>query len=319
MRREYRLWCRREDCVRKPALAKGGDAVSDPLYPDRVRRYAKRLNMPCGEFIHLDGEWNHYLVSPGQGRPVVLLHGLMAWGISWEPVLDSLAGRPYYVPDLRGFGWSEKTNQGTYDLTSQAQRVLRLLEAWGLDEVTLMGHSMGGEIALRVALLAPERVRSLVLCDSACYVSGRGAAVERMLRLPPWLAHLLLRGTAFSWRYADRAMQNIYYNPARIAGRMVRAYHAPSRLPGVAPTLRAVLRDMDFGAWQERYAEITQPTRMIWGEHDTITPLAHGQRLAQTLPHAELHIIPEAHHVPQEERPELVAPLLQEWLSQPDR
>lgn len=282
----------------------------------RVRAHASRLQLPCGEFVQADGEWTHYRYIDGTGSPVLLLHGLMAWSFTWEAMLAHLADRPAWAPDLRGFGWSDKNPRREHDLTSQARRLLRLMDLWKIEQATLVGHSMGGEISLRLALMAPERIRSLVLMDSACYVSGRDARVERLLRLPAWLARLLLRKTVLTPRYARQTLHAGFHDPTRVTAQAITAYAAPAGLPGAAATLHRMMGQLDFGAWQERYAEIRQPACLIWGEHDTWTPLAHGRRLAGVLQDAQLHVVAQAHHIPHEERPEEVGPLLRGWLQQ---
>lgn len=269
----------------------------------------------CSRCQDVDGLPVHYL-DCGDGPPVVLLHGFGAWAYSWRHNIDALAARHrVIVPDLKGFGLSGRDRRHKHGLTDQARLVLTLLDRLGLRRAALVGNSMGGEISLRAALLAPERVAGLgLICSSGTFTVRQMPLLRRAIRIPGfarWLTHRLVR-----LETVRRAVRGALGDPSRYNETDAAAYWLPLARPGAADLVAALARDADFGAVRDRLSAITAPALIVWGERDSFIPLAHGQLLAELLPNSRLVVLPGLGHSPQEESPEEVNDLLLDFLSE---
>lgn len=255
-------------------------------------------------YVNIGNEPIHY-VEEGQGPPLVLIHGFFAWSFTWRKNLPALAERfRTFALDLRGFGFSARGSAGPYGLDDQARLVGAFLDAQGIERATVIGHSMGGEVALRLALLQPHRVRGLVLVAPSALVRRRPGRLERLLVPVPGVGPLAVRLLIMNRRFAARALRESYYRKEVATPDAVAGYLRPASVRGSARTLAAMLRQLDFGGASDRLGEVSQPTLIVWGENDPWLPFAHAERLAALLPHARLVGFPECGHVPPEEYPE---------------
>ena len=139
-------------------------------------------------------------VDEGAGAPVVLLHGIPGWGYVWSTVLPLLANRSrVLIPDLAGFGYSDKSDCFDRSITSQAELIEQWMDTLGLPRAAFVGHDIGGGIALRLATLRPSRVDRLGLINSVCYDSWPGSLMltlshpESHRRLSSRRINMLLR------------------------------------------------------------------------------------------------------------------------------
>ncbi len=257
-----------------------------------------------GEFARINGEAVHY-VDLGCGAPVLLIHGFFAWSFTWRENLPVLA-REFrcLAPDLRGWGLSQRHPKGQISLGAQADLLAGLMDHLGLKRAVLVGHSMGGEVALRFALHHPDRLQGLVLVAPSALVRRRRMAAERYLLRLPIIAPLFVRGAVLNRRFAVRSLRGGYFHQERVTDDAISGYHLPARLSGSARTFLAVLRDADFGAAAARIHQVQHRTLIIWGENDPWVPLAHGERLTAELPNSRLVVFPECGHLPHEEYPE---------------
>jgi pimeloyl-ACP methyl ester carboxylesterase len=215
--------------------------------------------------------------------PLVLLHGLSSTPRSWDRVTARLEDQWRLIPiDLfpRGSPLSR------FALTEAARSLTAFLEADG-EPAVLIGHSMGGLIALEVAIDHPELVHRLVLVDvpavqsEASLVRRGGGVLKSTTRIQPDTVALLASGL-------------LRTGPIRL-------YDA------LRDTLRADLAD--------RIPEVRMPSLLVWGELDVIVSPMVGERMARLMPHAQLTIIPGAGHMPQWERPEAFADALVGFLA----
>src|SRR2546426_12476077 len=130
-----------------------------------------------GQLIDVGGVRVHY-IERGTGPAIVMVHGFGGHTFSFRKLMPDLAREHRVVAlDLKGFGYSERPKNGDYSLGAQARLVLGAMDALGTSTATLIGHSMGGEVVMRVANLAPDRVERLILAGS---ISG-----DRIPMLPP--------------------------------------------------------------------------------------------------------------------------------------
>ena len=281
-----------------------GYAVALSLATSRIKRFEDvdlaSANVP-GRFIEVEGIRLH-LLEQGEGEPIVLIHGLGGSTFSFRFTIPALAERYRVVAlDLKGFGYSARPPKGDYSLTAQAELVVGLMNQLGIERTAIVGHSMGGGVAMRVALTSPERVSRLILVDSV-----GGSTEERRRRfgflarpfLPFVAAFALGRSKAF-----ERGLRSAVHDPTFVTPEVVEGYTRPFRVKGHLRSLETFVasgrRDGDLPL-----EDISQPALVLWGEHDRWLRLAQGEELARRIPEARLDVVPAAGHLPLEEQPD---------------
>ena len=254
----------------------------------------------------------------GKGDPILLLHGLGASKITWLPVLAPLAQRyRVIVPDLPGHGESDKP-RNEYTPRFYARVVRHLMDALGIERAAVVGSSLGGRVALELALRSPGRVAALALLDPSVpglrwrYVMGFTRVFPTEIGAIPfplrerWMEVMIRRLFA----QPDR-LPNEGYSSA--AAEFIRIYRNPVARMAFFSTLRHIVteRPDSFFASLRR---IKQQALIIFGDQDRLVPARLGVRLAQHLPHAELVVLPDVGHVPQFEATDETLELLTGFL-----
>ncbi|HXF94680.1 MAG TPA: alpha/beta hydrolase [Gemmatimonadales bacterium] len=243
---------------------------------------------------------------------MVLIHGLGASMYSWRKTIGPLAEAGFRVIafDNRGFGGSEKPERG-YANADYVRLTLALLDSLGIAEATLVGHSMGGQIAAEVALARPERVRALALLAP----SGLGIRHPLLLRAARWrLVGPLISGLR-NRTFTARILRSAYGNPAAVTDADVDQYYAPVAEADYGRALRGVLREYRFDGLAGRLDSIHQPTLLVWGSRDRWIPPSLGRVMAGRLERVALVMIPGAGHALGEEAPERVNAVLVRFLT----
>lgn len=258
-----------------------------------------------GEYVDVKGEPVHF-VQRGAGDVLLLLHGFMAWSYTWRHNMAFLSSHARVIAlDLRGFGLSSRSALRGHSLDDQVEFVRNFMDAVGVERAVVCGNSMGGEIALRLALSHPDRVRALILVSTAGLIQRKSRSrIERIALSTPGIGPLLLRVAVMNRRFAEQALRAAYFDSSLVTAADVAAYLLPARVPGSAPVLLRMLRDSDFGRTADRLGEINQPVLLVWGEADPWIPPEHGQQLAALLRGSQLLLVPECGHVPHEECPD---------------
>lgn len=274
-------------------------------------------------FIDIDGLTIHYKLQ-GQGEPaLILLHGFGASTFSWREVMPSLSqGTTTVAFDRPAFGLTERLldgewrGQNPYSLEAQADQTVALMDRLGLDQTVLVGNSAGGTVAVAAALRHPERVQALVLVDAAIYRGGGAPAwVGPLLRTPQMrrLGPLVARSLG---QRGEQLLQGAWYDPSNITPKVVEGYKQPLRVQDWDRALWELTmagRTLDL---QGRLGELAMPVLVITGDQDRIVPTEESVRLAGELPNADLVVIPNCGHVPQEECPEAFLAAVSAFLSQ---
>jgi len=268
----------------------------------------EQLADPDSRFIEVNGITVHYKMA-GSGRPaLVLLHGFAASTFSWRDVIGPMSEWGTVVAfDRPGFGLTERplrwTGRSPYSPEAQPDLTVALMDALGIERAVLVGNSAGGTVALLTALTYPERVEALVLVDPAVYVRGMTPAWLRPFLNTPQMRHLgpLLARQIQDWG-VDFA-RSAWHNPEKLTPEIWEGYARPLRAENWDRALWEVTRASRPLGLETRLGEVRVPVLVITGDDDRIVPTQQSVRLAGEIPGAQLVVIPECGHVPQEECP----------------
>jgi pimeloyl-ACP methyl ester carboxylesterase len=249
----------------------------------------------------------------------LLIHGYGGSTFTWRHWAPRLAERGHVtLVDMKGFGRARKPDDGRYAPEHQAELVLRLVAERDLRNLTLLGHSLGGGVAMLTALGLidedPARLRRLVIVAGAAYQQKLPPFVK--LADHPRASSLLFRalGPSFIVRLV---LRSIVYDSACVSDDQVRGYALPLGHPDAVRALIDTARQI-FPEGLERvtarYRELDVPSLMVWGRHDRVVPLWVGERLERDLPDARLHVLERCGHLPPEELPDASWAVLEAFL-----
>jgi pimeloyl-ACP methyl ester carboxylesterase len=249
----------------------------------------------------------------------VLLHGYAGSSYTWRYWAPRLTSRGRVLTvDLKGFGDAPKPEDGRYAPGDLADLVVALLRELDLRNVTLIGHSLGGGVALLTALRlhdsGEDRLARLVLIGSPAYRQKLPPLVP-LSKVPGLTAPLLEMIGAK--RAVRSVLRQIVFDPDGVTEEQVDAYARPlATREGVLAAMaagRSIVPD-DLDAMAARYPDIDVPALVLWGDHDRVVPLRIGERLASDLPNARLVVMERCGHVPPEEHPEASFAHLEDYL-----
>jgi pimeloyl-ACP methyl ester carboxylesterase len=239
----------------------------------------------------------------------VLLHGYGASSFTWRYLSQELGARGHVVlVDMKGFGAAPKPDDGLYGPQHMAELIHRLILQRGLERVTLVGHSLGGGVALLTALRMVDegagRLHRLVLMCSAAYPQ----------RLPPFVTlarwprlSTMLLAVLGPRRVIRFVLRAIVFDKDAVTRGQVEGYADPLRKRAARRALLWAASQIvpeDIDALTARFPELDVPTLLLWGKHDRVVPLWVGERLAAALPRGELEVLERCGHVPPEELPQ---------------
>ncbi len=248
--------------------------------------------------------------SAGSGPVVLLIHGITGSSSTWDDVIPWLAERYCVVaPDLLGHGSSAKP-RGDYSLGAYASGLRDLLGVLGHERATIVGHSLGGGVAMQLAYQFPERCDRLVLVGSG----GLGHELHPMLRaasLPgaEWVLPLLCTaGVRDAVDGVARFLGRVGLRPSPDLEELWRGFSSLAEADcrrAFVHTIRTVVdaSGQRVNAADRLYLTAGVPTMIIWGEHDPIIPVAHAHAAHAAIPESRLEVFPEARHFPHRDDP----------------
>jgi|GEM_PF-367343 len=259
----------------------------------------------------------HY-VEKGEGsKHLLFLHGFRAHSYTWQPLMEPLAQAGYHLwaIDLIGYGLSDKPEHLLYNADFFVEQVKAFMEGKGIAKAHLVGSSMGGGLALSLAIAHPLRVHSLTLLSALGYP----------LDLPLYVS--LSRHISLIWapflgpRMVRYCLKELVFDRDSVTNEQVEAYSLPYRFPGGVAASLLTLQQFDNQRLIEMssaYSSLTHPILIIWGQHDTLIPMSHYKKFLKDFPHAETQLIVNCGHIPQEEKPKEVLEALLTFLQKID-
>lgn len=268
----------------------------------------------------VDGLAVHYVAEGGGEPTVILIHGLGGFGESWRHNVPALARRvQVFALDLPGYGRSAKP-RGPYDLGFFARVVHGFMATLGLGQASLVGHSLGGAVAITCALTHPSRVERLCLIGSL--VPGfpyRASWIYQALTRPGLGEVLALLGHA---RLFKAALARCFHTP--VAGEVdflvdfaYRARTCPEARAAFLATVRHIGRDFTdrAEAYRRAIATLDAPVLVIHGQEDPVVPPAHVASATDAFPRATVRWVTACGHFPQIERAAEVNGWMADFLS----
>jgi pimeloyl-ACP methyl ester carboxylesterase len=273
------------------------------------------------EFVTVQGARMRCLVA-GRGPSLVLLHGLLGTADAWGAVTQRLAGSSTVcAPDALGIGGSDRVPHLDVSLTATAGRLIELMDAKGIDQADIVGTSHGGSVALMLAALYPERVRSLILHAPANPFSDIADPMIRFYRTPlgRWFAD---RIPTLPSHVQSLALGRMYGDASRVRSGSLERYVASLRVPGTVDYVLSILDrwELDMAALEAALPGVRRvPALLLWGDSDRAVSLRSGERLAEYFDRASLVVIPGAGHLPHEEVPVAFAGIISGFLGGLDR
>jgi pimeloyl-ACP methyl ester carboxylesterase len=246
---------------------------------------------------------HYYVLGPEAGPPVVLVHGLGGRADDWQNLAPYLtrAGYRVYLPDLPGYGQSEQPATFSFSVPDEASIVVSFLDALHLGQIDLGGWSMGGWIVQRVAAAHPERIRHLMLFDSA-----------GLYAKPTWNTALF---TPTNPQELDQLDALLMPHPPPVPDFVARDILRASQNNAwvVKRALASMLTGRDVT--DELLPQLRMPVLLVWGGEDRITPLALGKTMHKLIPQSNLEVIAGCGHLAPSQCAAQAAPAVQAFLA----
>lgn len=273
--------------------------VVSGLAVQRIEQNFKYVGTTYAKSVDVEGV-QYFYREVGENNPdtILMIHGFLGSSYDFIDVMNALKDRYHIIAvDMIGFGLSEKPIDFDYAKQNQAQGLVKFLDTLGIDEVTIMAHSMGGEVSIHLAHDYPDYVNEMILIGSGGYVeeSQNGLMPSN---IPMFVYDYVVRNYYIQRTFFLTAYAQDEIDTGRITFHdFDEMYYVNKTIPG--NILQAFTRDNDSGSTNDKLGLIRQPTLLIWGEFDSFIPLATGIKLQQAMSNvAQLVVIQDAGHLP---------------------
>jgi pimeloyl-ACP methyl ester carboxylesterase len=272
-----------------------------------------RESPEIGRTLDVGGVATNYH-DAGHGDPVLLIHGsgpgVSAWA-NWRLTIPELAKRHRVVaPDVLGFGYTERPAGARYDADAWSAHLLGLLDALGLQRVSVVGNSFGGSLALRLATRHPDRVDRLVLMGSVGVLFPITPGLDEVWGYRPSVENMrhLLDVFAYDPRFATDELAELRYQASTRPG-VQEAYEAMFPAPRQEKVAAMAVPE-------EAISAIPHQTLIVHGRDDRVIPLSNSLRLLDLIPNSQLHVFARCGHWVQIEHTERFNALVNSFLSE---
>lgn len=273
------------------------------------------LPNPPGKFVTVDGLKIHYEeAGDSHAEPLLLIHGFMASSNVWKLVRDKLSERFFLVmPDLVGHGYSQRSDSFSMSLHDQAVVIHHFMDAVGIKSTHVLGHSMGGGIAILLASVFSKRVDKLILANALSYTYP--VPLLGRLATMPGLGNFIMQHAYRRPALMSYLKNSIFLNTACIDPLHVDIMYAHLSSPisrrGFGRAMRIVLHPEEL---QGKPPRIAAPTLVLWSNQDRLFSVDYGKRLAGDIAKAEFASIDQSGHQSMSEKPEEFYQLVQRFL-----
>lgn len=240
------------------------------------------------------------LLKGGSGEPLLYLHGAVGGG-EWLECFEPLC-KDYtiYCPDHPGYGFSDD-NKEIDSMQDLAFFYLDFLDHLGIDQVTLIGSSLGGWLAVEMAILSPERIKKMVL------VNASGIRMEGLPDAFVLSTDKLYNALYYSDEAKERVQETILKNP-EMESVVIRNRISTSHL-----AWNPYFHDPKI---LNRIYRLTMPVKIVWGKEDQLFPIQYGEAYHQLIPHSEFEVIESSGHFPHIEQPKVFNHSIQSFLQE---
>ena len=274
------------------------------------------------EFRTIHGYRRAFRIA-GSGPALLLIHGIGDNSMAWQPVHSKLARRfTVIAPDLLGHGQSDKP-RADYSVAAYANGMRDLLSVLDIDQVTVVGHSLGGGVAMQFAYQFPQMVERLVLIGAGGVTKEVNIALRlaslpggsealSLLRLPLVLPTLQIAGQVLGAVIGSTGVGRDIPNALRILADLPE----PTASAAFSRTLRAVVdwRGQVVTMLDRCYLTESVPVQLVWGEQDAMIPVSHGQMAHAAMPGSRLEIFPDSGHYPFHQHPNRFVDLVEHFI-----
>jgi pimeloyl-ACP methyl ester carboxylesterase len=273
--------------------------VVSGLAVQRIEQNFKYVGTTYAKSVNVEGV-QYFYREVGENNPdtILMIHGFLGSSYDFIDVMNQLKDRYHVIAvDMIGFGLSEKPINFDYAKQNQAQGLVKFLDTLGIEEVTIMAHSMGGEVSIHLAHDFPDYVKEMILIGSGGYVEeNQNGAMPT--NIPMFVYDYVVRNYYIQRTFFFTAYAQDEIDTGRITYHdFDEMYYVNKTIPG--NILQAFTRDNDSGSTNAKLALVRQPTLLIWGEFDSFIPLATGIKLQLAMADvAQLVVMEDAGHLP---------------------
>lgn len=278
---------------------------------DSFERLQERYADADSRFAECNGFNVHYKLFGSGGPLVVLLHGSFLSMRSWRDVMVPLAESTTVLAfDRPAFGLTSRPvpspdNQSCYSPEAQSDLVVRLIEKTGHDKAVLVGNSTGGTLALLTALRYPEQVQGLVLAGAMIFSGYATSEVPAFMKpvlkvMSPAFSRLM---KLLITRLYDRNIRGFWHNKKLLSEKVLAAFRHDLMIGDWSRAFWELFLETHHLGLEKKLHSLNVPTLVMTGEHDVTVKAEESFRLAEKIPGADLEVIPDCGHLPQEEAP----------------
>lgn len=258
----------------------------------------------------------YYEFYPNQNanKTLFLIHGFLASSFSFRYIIPELMKQYQIIAvDIPPFGRSGKDLKYTFSYENIAATFIQLIHKLQLKNVSLIGHSMGGQIGLYMALQQPEIFDKIILFASSGYLQQVRKSLIFLSYLP--FAHIFVKKKLVDSGGVEGNLLKVVYDKNQITEDMIQGYLEPFiENDAIFHALAKFSRDREGDLSKEDLNKINTPCLLVWGAQDRIVPLQVGKRLNQDLPNSNLVVLEKTGHLTPEERPDETCRLIKEFV-----
>ncbi|WP_088105285.1 alpha/beta fold hydrolase [Halalkalibacter urbisdiaboli] len=265
--------------------------------------------------LNTDVYYELYKCSRRSHGVLLMIHGFVSSSYSFRALIPYLRKKYDIITvDLPGFGRSAKRHDFRYSFDNYSNLIAAFITHMALTNVTLIGHSMGGQVALYTAKKFPNLVNYIVLLSSSGYLKRVKRSYVYATYLP--FAQTFIRRWLQKKDY-KKAINQVVYNKKMVSDDVVREYSRPFNEEAFYDSLICLVRQREGDLTASELQMISQPCLILWGEEDKIIPVRIGKRLASDLPRSQFFSFKKTGHLVPEERPKEVSQKIKRFLQNP--